>query len=326
MALDLKPLTNEIIHKMDYTPHDLWVVKLEDELFGPFEVESLKHYATENESQFTHALASRMDANDWQPFFTHAHFQPIAHQSQVEEEAIEKFWLLHLGQKAGPLSRRDIDKKFELDILSMTDVVSIDDGHTWVKFFTLHTFNTEAGGVDSLPQAPLESSFIRAREDLNEIMENQERTGSHVGLAALTYLGQHKGKLSLNLEEMDLKSLAETEVSRSLKWAIPSAVAGVGVLVMMGSFIFSPSTSTDTAAVEPEVIMPKTITHKAPNRNQAPRRRPASYQPLQHRSGITHAPDLNQNEYPTHVETHHNETDPMSEPMAEDHNQPPEQQ
>lgn len=330
MAFDLKPLSNEVIHKMGYTPHDLWVVRIDsdsEEVFGPFEVESLKHYATENEALLQNALASRMDTNDWQPFFTHAHFQPIAEHSHAEAEAIEKFWILNLGQKAGPLSRRDIDKKIELGILAMTDLVSIDDGHTWIKFFSLAAFKTEGGGVDSLPMAPLESSFQRAKEELHDYMDNQERTGSHAGLAALTYLGQNKGKLALNLEEMDLKSLSETEVSRSLKWAIPAAIAGVGVFVMVGNFILSPSTDmADIGNEKSETIMPKTA-YKSPSQNQPSRRRPASYQPMQHnqRSALTHAPPMNENDYPTHVETHYNEPDPMSDAQA-DHNPPPEPQ
>lgn len=328
MSFDLKPLSNEVIHKMGYTSHDLWVVKLDDEeVFGPFEVESLKHYATENEGQFQKAFASRMDTNDWQPFFTHAHFQPIEH-GQPEAKVIEKYWILHLGQKAGPLSRRDIDKKIELAILSMTDLVSVDDGHTWVKFFTRQEFNTQEGGVDALPAAPLDSSFKRAKEELHNWMDNQERTGSHAGLAALAYLGQHKDKkMALNLEEMDLKSLAQTEVSRSLKWAIPSAIAGVGVFVLVGSFILSPSTSNETASTgkeKSETIFPNTVTHNSPRENTQHRRRPASYRPMdQQGSGLTHAPAMNVDEYPTQVETHYNEPDPMQEA---ENNPPPEQE
>jgi hypothetical protein len=315
MSFDLKPLTNETIHKMGYTPHDLWVVKFDnnEEVFGPFEVESLKDYATENEKQFQKAFATRMDTNDWQPFFTHAHFQKIEHPN-TDAPAVEKYWILNLGQKAGPLSRRDIDKKMELDLLSMTDVVSIDDGHTWIKFFNLAAFNTQTGGVDALPMAPLESSFQRAKEELHDYMDGLERTGSHAGLAALTYLGQHKDKkMTLNLEEMDLRSLAETEVSRSLKWAIPTAVAGIGVFVLVGGFVLSPSTWTETASTESEkseTIMPKAVSNNDQSQHQPNRRRPASYQPMQHqRSGLTHTPAMNQNEYPTHVETHYNEPD-----------------
>lgn len=326
MAFDLKPLTSEIIHKMDYEQHSLWIVKLNDEIYGPFEVESLKHYAIENEQLLEHALASRMDTNDWQPFFSHAHFLSIPEHANAEAPIIEKYWIMNYGQKVGPLSRLDIDKKIELGILAMTDLVSVDDGNTWLKFFSHGIFNPNSGDIGAPPNAPLESSFKRAKEDLQEIMDNQERTGSHIGLAALTYLGQSKGKLILNLEEMDLKSLNETEVSRSLKWAIPSAVAGVAVLVVMGSFIFSPS--TDVASTDDNKIKVSKVKSKTFKKNTEHQRSPASYRPLNNqRSALTRAPVIPENEYPSHVETHYNEPDTnMDQAIEADHNVPPEPQ
>lgn len=321
MSIDLKPLSDEVIHKMGYGPHDLWIVKHEEEVFGPFEVESLKHYAIENEQLMQHSFASRMDTNDWQPFFSHAHFQPISDHAKVEE----KYWIMIKGQKAGPLSRLDIDKKMELEILSLSDHVSVDGGETWQKFFNLESFVPQNAVVGAPPMAPLESSFIRAKEDLNDWMDNHERTGSHLGLAALTYLDQHRNKGGLNLEEMDLKSLAETEVSRSLRWAIPSAFAGVGVLVMVGNFILSPSMSTDigSAKEEKSESIGPTKTHTARNPSHMNRRRPASYRPAENqRSALTQAPPMNPNEYPTHVETHYNEPDPMIDPVSEAENNP----
>ena len=322
MSFDLKPLSNEVIHKMNYAPHDLWIVKISDELFGPFEVESLKHYAMENESELDEAQASRMDTNNWQPFFSHAHFQPVLDHAHSEPHTIEKFWLIHLGQKAGPVTRRDIEKKMELGILTGADIISTDDGHSWHKIFTMDSFSAHDTEASSPPMAPLESSFARAKEELNEWMENQDRSGQEADLAALTYLGQRKENVSLKLEEMDLKSLAETEVSRSLKWAIPAAVAGVGIFVMMGNYMLS--SSIDTASVseeKSEIILPRSNTHRGMRENsQNQQRQPSSYQPIQ-RSGLTAQPAY-QNEYPTHVETHYNEPDPVMEQGPEAENQP----
>jgi hypothetical protein len=171
--------------------------------------------------------------------------------------------------------------------------------------------------------APLESSFMRAKEELNEWMDNQERTGSHAGLAALTYFGQHpKEKVTLKLEEMDIKSLGETEVSRSLRWAIPATVAGIGVLVMMGNVIFS--TSTDSASMteeKSEIIFPSG-TNRAAGVQNYNHRMPSSYPPTQERSALTTQPAY-QNSYPTQiVESHYNEPS-QGEPIYEiDHNQP----
>ncbi len=323
MAFDLKPLTKEIIHKMNYGPHTLWIVKLDDEVFGPFEIESLKDYAAENEHQFETALASRMDTNDWQPFFSYAHFLSIADHLQAERQGLEKYWILNQGQKAGPLSRLDIEKKFELGILSMTDLVSVDDGHTWLKFFSNAVFNPNNNEVQTLPVAPLESTFQRDAGALNEIMDHEEKNDTYKGLAALTHMSHNKDKRSLNLEEMDLKSLDETEMSRTLKWAIPiSAVAVAGIFIIVGAFILP--LSNETASIDeektnlPSTVQPSSITRRTQERS------PASYRPLNQQSaGLTNAPAIHENEYPSHVETHFNEPDSNNEI---ENNPPPESQ
>jgi hypothetical protein len=332
MALYLKPLSDEVIETMGLTTQDLWLIKIGEEVFGPFETASLHDYAAENSHEFIDAFATMEEPCDWQPFFSIEQFhlkKPVPEEVIVEE----RYWVLNQGQKAGPFPRMAIDKKLEMGILSLNDVVSVDDGHTWNKFFQVETFNPEgaSGGVDSLPQAPLESAFARARDELQEKMDAHERTGSHAGLASLVYLGQNKDKPTLKLEEIDLKSLDETEVSRSLKWAIPSAVAGVGVLVALGNFILSPSTANEVAEVEvkSEVIMPPLPQSSAsvPVPSNRPRRNPASYmpQPMQ-RSGLTNVPPVHYNDYQgnSHVEKHENEPDPMIDPASESNPQPQE--
>lgn len=330
MALDLKPLTEEVIQQLGLGDHDLWLVKHDDEIFGPFEVESLKHYATENEPLFEKAVATRMDANNWQPFFSYDVFHLIAENAHPERRA-EEFWILHLGQKAGPYSRRDIDKKMELGLLTLADMVSLDNGETWKKFYQLDAFNSHTGNPDELPMAPLESSFQRAKEVVNEWVDTHEVTGSHSGLAGLVFIAQHKDKSSLNLDEMDLKSLSETEVSRSLKWAVPSAVAGFALLAAVGNYLLSPSNSMDEVAdvkdakVKPEVIMPKVSgTQQTPSLHRPRLREPSSFNPP--RSNLTR-PTIHHadNSYPSQVETHRYEPDPMIDPVEAEVLPPPDQ-
>lgn len=328
MALSLKPLTDEVIQSMGLSTLDLWLVKIDGEVFGPFETASLHDYARENLQEFAHAEASLEDPQNFQPFLSHPEF----HFEVPAEPVIEQhYWILNQGQKVGPLTRMAVDKKLEMGLLAMTDVVSTDDGHTWNKFFHVESFNPEgAGGVDALPVAPLESAFARAKEELYEKMDNHERTGSHAGLASLVYLGQKNEKIGLKLEEFDLKSLDETEVSRSLKWAIPSAVAGVGVLMVLGNFILTPSTTNEVAQSDgnSEVIMPSAPTSAEvpnPSRNK---RTPSSYMPQPSaRSGLTNSPPMHYNEYPQPQMNHHeNEPDPMVDPVSEAEIQPQEPQ
>lgn len=328
MAIFLKPLTDEVIESMGFTSSDLWLVKIGDEVFGPFETASLHDYAAENYHEFVQAEASMEEPQEWKPFFNHPQFH-MKMPEPTEVVVEERYWLLNQGQKTGPFPRMAIDKKLEMGILSLNDMVSVDEGHTWNKFYHVEIFNPEGsgGGVDALPMPPLESAFARAKEELHERMDAHERTGSHAGLASLVYLGNKSDKPTLNLDEIDLKSLQETEVSRSLKWAIPSAVAGVGVLVALGNFILTPGTQEVVEVQEKsEVIMPPLprSTASVPTPTNRPRRNPASYmpQPLQ-RSGLTNIPPVHYNEYQnSHVERHEPEPDPMIDPASEAEIQP----
>ncbi len=305
MALDLKPLTDDVIQTMGYTSRDLWLVKIDAEIFGPFELASLKDYAAENEKEFTYA---------------HAQF--------VSLKAVEdRYWILEKGQKVGPLTMIAVQKKIELGALTMSDMVSTDEGHSWSKILQNPTFNPGfVGGVDSLPSAPTDSSFVKAKEELTERMDSHDRTGSYSGLANLMNLIRNKEneKPVPKLEEMDLKSLDETEVSRSLKWAIPSAVAAIALIAAVGNYLLTPGTVEMVQAEESvEVIRPKAVTRAT---TPSPRgfianRAPANYNPTQitQRSALTTAPTEITNAYPAPavIEQHVNEPDLINEQLVE---------
>ena len=325
MTLDLKPLSKEVIQKMAYNPHDLWVVKINDEVFGPFEIKSLTDYAKENSQVFKEALASRIDANDWHPFYSHASFQEIILNSHESEQVPSKFWILNLGQKAGPLSKMDIEKKLELNILNSTDLISWDDGHTWQKIYQVEDFNLQLGGSESLPLIPSEPSFTRSRQQVNDWLINNQKKAPHQSLADMAYLGQ-KDKTPLNLEEIDIKSLDETEMSRSLKWALPTAVAGFGVLVLLGGYMMSPNHQKDIVendnSIEEKSDFPQKISfQKAKQPSPQVNRNPANYNIIDNnqRSALTQAqaPTFQNEPFQSHTELQYNEPDPAIDPASE---------
>ncbi len=327
MAIDLKSLTSEIIHKMGYSTHDLWVVKVEDEVYGPFEVDSLRHYASDNEALFQKALASRSDANDWHPFHSYAQFQSIGDHHEGSN-VVTAFWILQSGQKMGPLSKFDLQKKLEMHILGMNDLVSLDEGHSWKKFYELEIFLPESMNGDSLPLPPVESSFSRARE----VYENERplMASNSLGVASMVFLGFKSESKQIKLEEIDLKSLNQTEVSRSLQWAVPLFVASFGALAILSYFVFSsptPSHLTDKESKASGHEMANSRSSSNSNHNYPRNRQPSSYGQNhfdQQRSGLTQAPAMNYNSYETQTETHYNEPDqgmdqaPEPEPMQMD--------
>jgi hypothetical protein len=79
--LDLHPLSADTIQELKLSVTDLWIIKIDETVYGPFETHSLKHYAAENEEIFIEAWATHPESEDWVdfesiPVFMHTHVTP----------------------------------------------------------------------------------------------------------------------------------------------------------------------------------------------------------------------------------------------------------
>ena len=306
---ELKPLNKETIQKMGLSTHDLWVVKHGEEIMGPFELETLRQFSDQNQLICEDLLASRADNNDWQPFYEHAVFERLHPELVKPKAAPILYWLLVNGQKKGPHSLMDIEKKLEMEIISLSDVVSRDDGHTWHKLMQDEAFADLAPTASELPVAPTEESFRRAKKDIHV----HEEHSTEDNLAGMAYLIQHKDKASsLKLEEITVEAVQTTEISKTLKWKVPTAAAAVVTLVVAGNYFLSSSPTSDAqleeapAVTQSEVILPRAQQPQAPAVHQpyrphqvVPVRDPASLRPHQERSNLTMP---NYEAYNTHQE------------------------
>ncbi len=302
---ELKPLTKEMIHEMGLHPHDLWLVKQGSEVMGPFEQETLCQFSESFQDTCEELLATRVENNDWQPFYEHAAFE--RKHPQKQKEVPVHYWLLVDGQKKGPHSLMDIQKKLEMEIISLSDVVSKDDGETWYKLFHDEAFAEHH--PTELPMAPSEESFQRVKLDLVERLHDQEEEEKSLeeNLAGMAYIlkTQDKGP-ELKIDEITVKIVQTTEISRTLKWKVPAAAAAFMTLIVAGNyFISEPSSDAqmeEAAVATSEVILPKAKKVIA-NRRELPQalpvRDPASLKPHHDRSSLTMP---NYEAYSTHQE------------------------
>lgn len=329
-TLDLKPLTKETIHKLGFNNHDLWLVKIHMEVFGPFESQSLKEYASQNETLFDEALAGRMDTGEFQPFWSFAVFGRRSPQVLKQESHQGPFWLLLLGQKQGPYSFHDIDKKIEMGLVALTEHISTDDGNTWKKVYEIEEFDRRTHSANELPEAPFDSSFQKAKLSLMERMD-RPHVSTQDELANMAHHSHVQGKvLTLKLDELTLQNLKNTEVSSAFRWALPGAAVFIFTLVTTGYFILTPGEIPMTAE-EPlpektrEVAsLPNPSKQLPPARAEVPRpsmpeRRPASVRPYTQETNA-----FNQDSrYPTEMETHSDypaeepERLPVDDPMSD---------
>lgn len=343
-ALDLKPLTDEAIKEMGIDPHDLWLVKIDSVVYGPFETESLKHYVSDNEDLFETAEASRTLETEWKPFWAHTKFQRRKLQGVSQTSSEGPYWIMDQGRVKGPISHLEIDKKIEMGLLSMTDHLSLDEGETWIKIYEVEGFDRRSHSADELPTLPHERSFQRAQL---EIVEKYDRPHTEIldDLVEAVWEGQQRAKvIPFKPEEILLSPQRGIEVSSSLKWAIPTAVAFVAMVVTTGYFMFrSPTESADLALMyeRTPIKMPKARMTANGARGQMPRPMPSYRSP----SSVGYAGSGSTNYasgslYPTHMETHQDnyieppvemdqplpEAEPVQEHSLVDQGQPAEDQ
>jgi hypothetical protein len=320
-SLDLKPLTQETIEQMALEKHDLWSVKIDGELFGPFETQSLKHFSSENQHQFENAQATRMDTIDYQPFWSHTLFQRRMPQVLNSENHPGPFWLMVSGQKTGPLKFNDVDKKIETGLLGLTDHISVDDGHTWNKIFEIDGFDRRLHSSDELPGVPSESIFDKGKLTLVEKLDRPHVDAADQ-LASLAHVGTLEAKvIQFKVEEISQQSAQSHDASGALKWAIPSAAAVMVTIMATGYLMFSSDEKSPVVA-EAETkenfyqTRPAATVQTAniPNRqiNQNPRRAPRGFMPHGNNripasnsySNNAAVENAHESRYPTHIETH----------------------
>lgn len=304
-TLDLTPLNKEAIEKMGLHMNELWLVKIGQETFGPFESEALREYSSQNETLFDEAHASKVETNDFKPFWTHALFQRRSPQIIKNDSHDGPFWILDQGQKMGPVTSHDVEKKLEMGFLSMADHLSIDNGQTWKKIFEFAEFDRRTHSADELPMSPLESVFQQSKIDVMEKLENGPEKPTEE-LASLAHVILLKEKINhLKLEEVQFKQTKNTEVSPSLNWAIPTAAMILVALVSGGYYAFSPEDDAAIVADIPEDrINPKKVRPNPSLQLRKPQvpsaRRPASIGP----EAYAPRPTYSRPSFPTQMETH----------------------
>jgi len=323
--IDLKPVSQETIDSMGITDHDLWLVKFDVEVFGPFEQESLRHYASENEILFGKAFTTRRDQEDWQPFYSHTFFQRRV-SGVAPRNAQGPFWIMENGLKSHPLSLSDLEKKIKDGKLVVTELISSDDGHSWHKIYEIPQFDRRANAQD-LPQIPLESNFKAAASDLEERRERRANTSiEKEDLAETAHQAlQTEKTLSFNINEVqELPRVGQAPSHKGFKWAISAGVSLVMSVVGIGSFLFTDHEDVPVAEVTGQAISGKPEASNSVNPSahlDMPKRLPANYGP----SNPAPPPSLPMpQQFPSYTETHQSPPDHIDrhDPMLDS---PPEE-
>lgn len=302
-ALDLKPLSENTIQKLGLSYDELWEVKIGDEVFGPFETLSLKHYSEEHIPVFEKALASKKGKEHWEKFFDITVFHKMD-DLKIGSEYHGSFWFMIHGQKSEPVTKEDIETLIDQHKLNRHDGVSIDDGHTWTELCLCPIFSIHFVATNSLPKAPqklvlIDKPHIHGEAPVEEIPETVEGKRPHLDHKVDTHWPH------LKVDEIPVPKLQEVQVSPAMKWALPCAGA-IAIVMYVGftqEFPSLPESSDNSTA---KLEAPDSSEPRSRSRVGSRERSPASVMPItrHQRSALTQQPDISQDEYQTQVETH----------------------
>lgn len=303
-VFDLKPLSAKTIDDLKISPDQLWEIKIDENIYGPFETLQLKHYSKENRAIMLRALVSHMSVDNWRPFMDVREFH---HDSNYSGP----YWMLSHGQKSSPLSKQEIAKRIELGTITRHDEISEDDGRHWHRISSHQEFEAHFTTGTALPQTPQDASFQRAKIKVLEQLEARkvqpDEKESLAGFTHASLVTKEKTRttkvkiedIQLNREESHQESFWEG-LKGHLLWATP-------VLAAMAYFVFvKPAPEAVVAEVEETTEKVKKVSPRRAMKDSWSRT-PASYEGSSYeRSSVTQQPAMDDS-YPTVIETHQDE-------------------
>lgn len=297
--IDLLPISDEDIAKNNVELLDLWMIKSADQMYGPYDTESLKSYSASQEYLFMETDAYNLSTENWKPFFAITQFQrrkpklvPI--QSLV---TVEEFFILDNGVKKGPISLEKIKTMAEAKEISLNIQVSTDKGETWIKLFEHHEFDRRLEkNKEELPFTPDQNIFDeetkKIKKNLLESVYKKDEEDAIVGLAFIGH-GNDKGQRIKVQEDVEIPTsnknhnkYAKTSSSSSpvqdylerlkerINWKY-SSIGVVGVFVLfsvLNSFNSSFNNSNEDIKLQKTVQVKEEKVKVKPNQAQ---RKPA---------------------------------------------------
>jgi hypothetical protein len=297
-VFDLKPLSAKTIDDLKIGPDQLWEIKIDENIYGPFETLQLKHYSQENRSVMARAYVSNMSVDNWRSFFEVRDFH-------ADSQYSGPYWMLAQGQKSSPLSKSEIAKRIELGTITRHDEISEDDGRHWHRISSHQEFENYFTTASTLPETPQESSFQKAKIRVLEQLEaKKEHVDEKESLAGLTHASLVSKEKTKTVKIEDIKLSPEKSQGSfwehhrvQILWATP-------VLAMIVYFMYlKPAPVAEVAEVSESVEKTQKPSPKR-SKKDSWSRTPANYEESSYdRSGVTQQPTMDDG-YPTVIETH----------------------
>jgi hypothetical protein len=226
-----------ILNNVENREHIFQLNHLENQL-GYISLYDLKELIAVNAIDFTDYTIKQIDAISMSPLYEHPYFQRrkpqlISTDNLISNDFDETYFLLLRGQKKGPYNHEQIKELISKKEILVTDLISSNAGHTWVKLYLMEGFDRRnLKDNDELPSLPSREFF--STETITENIPTEIQTTD--AITGLAYLGNLKrGKAIEREREEHLEEAIKKSSKATFFYKFLFVVSMIGILYMANS-------------------------------------------------------------------------------------------
>lgn len=269
---DILGTEEELTSKVEMREH-IFEMKDGETSLGFISLYDLKAYVFEHEEEAKQYQVRNIDSDEWKNIYEHPYFQrrkpQLISADNLKDADDQEFFVLIKGQKAGPFEKYELSEMVDRKEILLTDMVSFNAGHTWVKLYQVDGFDR---------RSMRDSSVLPGMPD-DDILNKTEAAAAAIGdttdgFISLAFLGnQKKGRLLERQQENTLDDELKKSAAQSsrYKWLLVASLLGIGYFLyniktsLQSPFLDKPATSVGEQA---EMLKPiENFDHQAPTFN-----------------------------------------------------------
>lgn len=238
----------DILTKVEVRDH-IFEIKSPENVLGFISLYDLKAYIYEHEEEASNYSVKNIDSQEWKHIFDHPYFQRrkpqlVSSETLTNNDNDEEFYILSKGQKTGPFEKHQLLEMVEKREILLTDMVSFNAGHVWIKLFQVDGFDRRSlKESDQLPGMPDNTFLSKSSGETHTLGATAD------AMSSLAFLGNIKrGKTIEREREVFLnEEIAKKATGQGtiLKVIITLSVVGIGYFLFnIKSHLSSPFEET----------------------------------------------------------------------------------
>jgi hypothetical protein len=205
-------LSEEDLVSGDFPIEEIFKLKIDEKIHGFFWQYDLKDYAQQDTSFEDNTFIQKYGKTDWMNLFDHPFFQRRRPQilNKIETSNSQQYFILEQGQKMGPFTIAEVKEQVRLKKAILTDMISLDDGHTWGKIYNIIEFDRRNEAQSLLPHSPEKEVLSHSAPEVKSKI-NTKNSDATESIAGLAYIGKNRPPIidaenSLNNEDKKKKA------------------------------------------------------------------------------------------------------------------------